>query len=463
MNIKYWTNFSKRKNSTKQPTGGTQLTVTLKEGTSIEKPVFLLTGDLFSCNYIEAFSHYYFVDDIKSIRNGLTEISCSMDVLATFKTQIGSYNALIERSASFYDDMYSDPAVSIKNAVVLSEAEVNTTTLFSASGWFLVSVLNNVGSGTGFTVQYFIDSTNLKKLAQYINTDWGSGASITTVLDWLQATFLRTADCIIDCIWLPINSSKFTGYCDSLADITVGVDTISGCQGYKLKTPHVAMESFTITLPHNYTDFRKYGPYTQGYLYLPGYGIVNFNPLDIEDDIMKLAFLFDVSTGDVAVFMSGNDADNIIASYTYNVGVQCPVGKVGADVTGFMTSGLTTAAAIAGAMLAPAKFQAVSGFAAAASGINTLSSMTGVTASVHGSKGGRAIIQELDIHVIIESKVTQDPASLANETGRPCMSQHAINTCSGYVKCVNASVDIPGMSEEKTQVNDFLNDGFYYE
>ena len=73
------------------------MTVNLKEGTSIEKPTFLLRGDLFSCNYVQAFNHYYFVDDIKSVRNGLTEIDCSMDVLATFKTEIGSYNALIER------------------------------------------------------------------------------------------------------------------------------------------------------------------------------------------------------------------------------------------------------------------------------------------------------------------------------------------------------------------------------
>ena len=113
MTIKYWTNFSKRKNSTKQPTGGTSVTCQLKEGTSIEKPVFLLTGDLFTCNYIEAFSHYYFVDDVKSVRNGLTEVSCSMDVLATFKTEIGSYNALIERSASFYDAKYPDPSVCV--------------------------------------------------------------------------------------------------------------------------------------------------------------------------------------------------------------------------------------------------------------------------------------------------------------------------------------------------------------
>lgn len=464
MTINIWNNFSKRKNSTKQPSdAGTSVTVNLKEGTSIEKPTFLLSGDLFSCNYVQAFNHYYFVDDIKSVRNGLTEIDCSMDVLATFKTEIGSYNALIERSASFYDNKYPDPAVAIKNDVIITEIEEGTSGFFYDTGWFLVSVLNNVGSGTGFTVQYFMDSTNLKKLAQYVNTDWGSGASITTVTQWLQATFLRTADCIIDCIWIPVSSTQFTGSCTYESSITIGVDQIAGCAGYRLDHPHVAMNVYSITVPHTYSDFRKYGPYTQCKVYLPGYGIVEFNPADLDGNILKLAFLLDVSTGDVAVFLSGSDAEKAISSYTYNVAVSCPVGKVSSDVTGFMSSGLATSAMIAGAMALPNKFSTAAGIATGASAINTIASMVGVTGSVHGSKGGRAIIQELDIHVTVIAKSTQDPASVTPESGRPCMAQHTISTCSGFVKCVNAAVDIPGMSSEKDQVNDFLNNGFYYE
>ena len=43
MNIKVWSNFSKRKNSTKQPTGGSTITVTLKDQCSILSPVFILS------------------------------------------------------------------------------------------------------------------------------------------------------------------------------------------------------------------------------------------------------------------------------------------------------------------------------------------------------------------------------------------------------------------------------------
>ena len=460
MTINYWTNFNKRKNSTKQPTSGTQMTVNLKEGTSIEKPVFLVSGDLFTVNYIKAFEHYYFVDDIKSVRNGLTEITCSMDVLATFKTEIGSYNALIERSASFYDSKYPDPAVSMKNDINTAYATASVSHLGS-TGYFALTVLNNDGSQTGFMVTYFVAASTLRSIAQYVNTDWGSAA--TDVISWLKATFLRTADCIVDCRWLPIDSSAFSSD-TSYEDIVIGVDTLTGIKGYRLAYPHVAINAGSISIPHVYTDFRKYAPYTTVKLYIPCYGVVDLNALDFDNDTVYWTYYIDPQTGDAAVFLAADSSYNVVvASYTFNISVQCPVGRVGTDIMGFMTSGLATSAMVAGAMALPSKFSTAAGIATGASAINTLGAMLGTTASVHGTMGGRVMSLNITFYLGIEYKSTQDPASLTDEAGRPCMAKHQISTCSGYVKCVNADVEIAGMSEEKVQVNDFLNNGFYYE
>ena len=59
--------FSKCINSTKQPTGvGTDVSVVLKEGCSVENPILVLTGNNFTYNYayISDFGRYYFVTDI---------------------------------------------------------------------------------------------------------------------------------------------------------------------------------------------------------------------------------------------------------------------------------------------------------------------------------------------------------------------------------------------------------------
>ena len=63
MNISYWTGFSKRKNSTKQPTSGTTATVYLKDDTSILNPTFDCTGVPDNVNYIYVsdFGRYYFI------------------------------------------------------------------------------------------------------------------------------------------------------------------------------------------------------------------------------------------------------------------------------------------------------------------------------------------------------------------------------------------------------------------
>ena len=92
-------NFAKRANSTKQPTGlsGTDWSVVLKEKTSYDQPVFLLTSNSQpEFNYLQWGSWYYFVTGISYVRNDLYEVSCDLDVLATYKAQIGATTAFVK-------------------------------------------------------------------------------------------------------------------------------------------------------------------------------------------------------------------------------------------------------------------------------------------------------------------------------------------------------------------------------
>ena len=113
MQITLYTNFSKKRNSTKQPTGtGTQADVVFKDGCSIDNPVFLINGVALGVNYLWFNGRYYFVDDIVLGNNNIYELHCSIDVLATWRSYIGSYNAFIERSDSSYDTKVNDRLLS---------------------------------------------------------------------------------------------------------------------------------------------------------------------------------------------------------------------------------------------------------------------------------------------------------------------------------------------------------------
>ena len=100
MTAKFWT-FSKIQNSTAQPSGaGTQHTVYLKGPCSVMAPVFLIEGIDTSLNYCEWNGRYYFVTDMILSNNSIYEVRCSVDALATWKTEIGTSSQYILRSAS---------------------------------------------------------------------------------------------------------------------------------------------------------------------------------------------------------------------------------------------------------------------------------------------------------------------------------------------------------------------------
>ena len=90
--------LSKRDNSTKRPTGnGTQFSCIIKSGSGILHPTISLdlgkTNDPSQYNYayIPDFDRYYFIEEWYFDR-ALWTASLKVDVLATYKTEIGNSN-----------------------------------------------------------------------------------------------------------------------------------------------------------------------------------------------------------------------------------------------------------------------------------------------------------------------------------------------------------------------------------
>lgn len=464
MQITVWTNFSKRQNSTKRPasSSGTLKDVNLKDNTSVENPAFILASDDFTINYVQAFGNYYFVDDIISVHKGLIELVCSLDALATYKGNISSYYAFVERSFSNFNIDLPDPFVAIKNDEIVSGYYYGSSSyMFSRIGYYAVSVLNDKGSGSGFTCTYLMDSANLRQLAAYCNIDWGGSA--TDLLNWIQSNYLHTADSVIDCVWIPISLQAVLQGSVTYEELKVGTDQVTGVYGYRATGNIIANDIEIIPIPHYYSDFRKAAPYTIGKLYLPVFGCIDFNPLDFPDDNIYVKFDIDCCTGDLAVYIY-NSSDYLIASYMYNVAVTCPVGKVNQNLSGVSGGLLSTIGTVAGAIASSGATSVASGIAATASGINTIADAMSPMTSYRGSKGGRAgAYNGLGIRITTICKKTCDPAYIIPTHGRPLMEQVQISTLSGYIKCAGASVPITGHPKDKQIVDDYLNNGFYYE
>ena len=122
------------------------VTGTLKEKTSIIDPVILIEGDLSSfvnANYctIATFGRSYFITNISSVRNGLFEISCHVDVLSSFKTEIRTNSAVIKKSEGNWNLYLNDGSLQAQQDVDVTTHKFTAGTQFNAN-WSYVLLIS---------------------------------------------------------------------------------------------------------------------------------------------------------------------------------------------------------------------------------------------------------------------------------------------------------------------------------
>lgn len=466
MNIKVWSNFSKRKNSTKQPTGGSTITVTLKDQCSILSPVFILNTLDFTINYVEAFGYYYFAD-VTNLDGNRSEISCTLDYLATFKSQISAYTGFVEYAASSSDVTITDPR-NMPSAII---SDKQTTMLMSYSktlsftGCYLLGVISTTASGdTGVLDYYSLTPAQMASFCAEVNN--------TTIWDQIKLQFDSVMDSIVSCIWLP-----FTDVGDSSNPVVIhvgraalsNVGLVSRVKD-RLVTLSTNLDSIAFSSHSggagNAMTYLEKPPYATGELYLPFVGMV---PLDM--DILayykqiQIQGYVDVLTGDIAYqIYYGTE---YVASYSGNLATKVPVAGASYDGVGVASGILTTIGGVAAAAVAvgsggsalPAIAAAAGGamHAAKSSEIHTMingSNSSAIAARMGSQPFARIIQYEPSMPVLTD---------IQTELGLPYFNTAVLSSLSGYIKCRDASVDIPGDGAEQDAVNSYLNNGFYLE
>lgn len=464
MKLKYWTGFSKRTNSTKIPTAtGTEVDIVLKEDTSIDSPSIILQGNAINIDYcyINDFGKYYFVGAPIFLTNGLTQYDLEEDTLATHKTDVGSTVAHIARSSTGYDTMMIDPLLPIKSTKTIKKV-VYDPSIFSSTGCFVLSITNVKASANGFAASYICSYNILENVANVLmNMD---------ISQMVIKSIYRPFDCVISCTWLPIKISTATANCSS-EEILFG-DYNSHISGYRLTTPTISNIG-TLSISPTYNDFRMVSPYTSYSLLLPFYGLVDLNASDIRNMLalgsVSVGWNLDIASGDMTVgVFTGSSI--IGQTFNYNIGVNCPIAQTSNNMTGTIASIGGTVGGLIGTGISIATGNVpgavLSGAGVLGSATSAAMSYNTRSTSIKGGINGRSVAALGGEFVLSEYAMeTADPtdASYIARWGRPVGVTHAISNHSGYVQCEGASVDIAGDSWEREQINDFLNNGFYYE
>ena len=127
MTIKLYVNNSENNRMVKDISEISTLTGTLKAETSIINPVIMIEGDLedyANANYmwIDEFNRFYFINDIRSIRNELIEISAHVDVLSTYADYIKQCTGIVAKQENIWNLYVDDNSfMTYQNPLVITK------------------------------------------------------------------------------------------------------------------------------------------------------------------------------------------------------------------------------------------------------------------------------------------------------------------------------------------------------
>lgn len=451
MELKLYT-FSKRRNSTARPTSsGISIDVKLKRSTSILNPVFLLQGDVeefLFYDYAYYNGRYYFIDDVTVENADIVSISCSVDVLATYKTEIGSYTCFVERSASNYDILVYDKYLSSRTTSVVKTSTISgSLPWWSNDGTFLVRCIGQQSNASSVGISTFAVSKNqLLQMLDFLFTD----SNFDFLSDTSVKSFFNPFQYVVSVEWFPFTDLAFrTG---TLSDrIRLGWwDT--GVVGAVVNKTSITF-SETIELPTSaYNDYRRYSSdWTSLKLFVPSCGAGYLSPSEC-NNTLRVAFSIDIATGDALVKVFNENTNYLICTMSGHFSSSIAIGQL-------QTHELSAMKNASSALSDIMKLDIFSLFDKA---VDSTIQMAQPTPCINGSAGnmGAILASPFISLTMLQYEGKDTPTTVL---GRPCCSNIQLGTLTGYVKCAGASIPLESYSSERDSVNKYLNGGFYYE
>ena len=457
--------LSKRDNSTKRPTGtGTQFSCILKAGSGIMAPS--LAFDLGIANdpsgynyaYIPAFERYYFIEEWYFDR-ALWTATLKVDVLATYKTEIGSSSLYIMRAAGAHNGNIIDTLYPAKSGCSFDSSSVNNP-WWSSISWVVgtVSRAGNMGS----LAYYGMGSTAMVTMCQNLldNTvTENNGFSWDDCSQALQLSLVDPMQYVKSCMALPVPLSDISNIGSMAAVYAFNWNT--GATGYKIAQAPYINKSFSFTIKkHPDTSSRgnyvNSAPFTNITLTMPPWGCIDIdtsvtcNASTVDADVR-----IDPITGKGILTVSCNGI--VLSRVEAQLGVPISLSSVTRDYVG-------AASGLAGAVGGGAAGAAIGGVGGAiigaAAGVGNAIGSLVPRASTVGTTGGFASgMGAFKLDHQFFRPINDDNT----HNGRPLCEVRQISTLSGYMMVQDGDVAITGTSMEDRMIRNYLEGGFYYE
>ena len=482
--------FAKRENSTAQPnlTGGAAFSCTLKDGCSLNNPSILLelqhNDGTFDPNawpdynycYVKPWGKYFFVNDWTN-EHPLWRADCSIDVLASFKTEILASTQFVSYSSVSGGTWLPDTRIPLLSSASVSVASASMSSVFVNGGLYILSYIGRHSSGLvalgEASMKTLIDSiTNstddfdAQTVTQVANYYGGTApmyaeeaiyafAQVATQNDILGKAYATAPSCLRSCIYTPL---KVNGTPDTpiwLGNYETNVTGI-GISG----TPVTG--SVSVSIPWQHSDWRR-SVCEQVYMYLPLVGMVSISSDSVANE-SSLTVDYSYTLTDATIAYKVNAGSQVIGTYGGSCAINYPLGinqqasagqvlqSVMQGVTQTVSAGITGNIGGAVAGIAMTAYNALD------------TALTSHPSSVGGIGGGAGSGLQRDVICYTVSHDTViAPSAMAATMGVPTMQPVTLSSCSGYCQCANAHISAVGSLEELSAITTHLNSGFYIE
>lgn len=471
--------FSKRKNSTKQPTGaGTQIGVDLKSGTSLVSPTFLIySASRPTFNYVVFEGWYYFIADIINVRNELYEVVCEIDPLATGKAAVLATTAYV-----LYDSVSNteipDNRLPMKTTAVVKQNSVAFPYTVD-SGCYILSITGANGStgiykATSGEIAALIDDLshiedNIFDFSHITPPQFPTTITIESVLTYIGELYKYMIDIAIrpitqffgsgnipenirECKFIPFNRGTTTPGPDPLCLGTFETQQ----QLNKLNTKTVN-EHVDISIPWptgiGTGDYRRRSPYTELYLYLPYIGMIRLSSENLANE-STLSIDYSLGLLDGALVCTVKAGSEVIGQYSGNVAASTPIGISNINIQKGAQALIAGVAAIPAGNIGQAGMAALSYGEAVTPNYSCIGGLEGVAAT--------AADQNIRCYSVFHDTIVP-PNTGISTIGAPSMRTKSLASLTDFCQCLDAHVEADLPSSILDTIDNYLNSGFFIE
>lgn len=472
MNVTFYS-VSKRRNSTKLPTGASaSYSCLLKDDTTTSRPQLMIKWDgssaapaQYNYCYISAFRRYYWVNSWAYVDRQWV-CSCSVDVLATYKTEIGAAKKFVTRSASAFNFFVADTLFPVDGKIKTTRAGIATNWATSlTNGSIVVGIMGVDGGYSAGGVSYYrvtpagymamLKDLFSESLAKVNAETYGGtiGEAIKALSRNLLRSITNPQQYVKSVRWYPFSFSEGGGISATIGGITVTPTLYPIADPIKTQTITININT-TPNTPAEY--WANVAPYLTATAFIPPFGAF---PIDTRKlcgaRICELEIITDAISGQAHMRLAavhGLSDKTTLAEATTALGIPL-------DFSGVSYGSGVSFGSVAGAAMSAAEGDVIG----AASGIlSALDSGAGRAQSHSSGYSGIAGFQaEKFIELNYMNPIADD--DVYAEFGHALCAEMTISSLSGYVKCQDGEIECPATEEEHREIEAFLTGGFFYE